>query len=209
MKSRDVLIAGGGIGGITAALCFAQQGFTVRLFEQAPRFSEIGAGIQLSPNCTRVLHDLGLEAALSRVAFLPEGTEMRDWKRGNLLTSNPLGPLVRKTYGFPYYHIHRADLMDVLSEAARAEPRITLTVDARVDHVEQTGDGVTIEAGGNRVDGALLVGADGIHSAIRGVLFGAEAPTFTGHVAWRALVPTNKLPEGFVRPVTSVLWGPG
>jgi salicylate hydroxylase len=209
VNSDDILIAGGGIGGLTAALCFAQQGRTVRLFEQAPRFSEIGAGIQLSPNCTRVLHDLGLEAALARVVFVPEGTEMRDWKRGNVLTENPLGATVRKTFGYPYYHAHRADLMDVLVAAARAEPRIALEVNARVDRFEQAGDGVTAEAGGNRYEGALLVGADGIHSAVHAVLFDARAPTFTGHVAWRALVPTDKLPKGRIRPVTSVWWGPG
>jgi salicylate hydroxylase len=207
--ARDVLIAGGGIGGVTAALCLAQQGFSVRLFEQASEFSEIGAGIQLSPNCTRVLHDLGLEAALARVVFLPDGVEMRDWKSGRVLTSNPLGASVRATYGFPYYHVHRADLMAVLIQAARAEPRITLNVNARVDCVAQTEDSVTIEAGGNRYDGALLIGADGIRSVVRGVLFGADAPTFTGHVAWRALVPTNKVPKGLVRPVTSAWWGPG
>jgi len=206
---RDVLIAGGGIGGVTAALCLAQQGYSVRLFEQAAEFSEIGAGIQLSPNCTRVLHDLGLETALTRVVFLPEGVEMRDWKSGRVLTSNPLGARVRAAYGFPYYHVHRADLMAVLIEAARAQPRIALNVNARVDRVVQTEDAVTIEAGGTRYHGALLIGADGIRSVVRSVLFGVDAPTFTGHVAWRALVPTNKLPKGLVRPITSAWWGPG
>jgi salicylate hydroxylase len=156
-----------------------------------------------------VLHDLGLEPALARIVFVPEATQMRDWKRGTVLTENPLGATIRKTYGYPYYHAHRADLLDVLVAAARAEPRIGLEVNARVDRVEQTDDGVTAEVGGHRYHGALLVGADGIHSTVRAALFGAEAPTFTGHVAWRALVPANKLPKGRVRPVTSVWWGPG
>lgn len=207
--SRPVLVAGGGIGGVTAALCLAQQGFDVQIFEQAPVVAEIGAGIQLSPNSTRVLHDLGLETALLRTAFVPEGVEMRDWKSGKVLTSTPLGASVRASYGFPVYHMHRADLMDALLDTARAEPRITLHVDARVERVVQTPDAVAIEAGGVRHAGAVLVGADGIHSTTRAALFGAEAATFTGCVAWRALVRADRLPKGLVRPMGTAWWGPG
>ena len=175
-----MLVAGGGIGGLTAALCLAQQGFDVHVFEQVAAFSEVGAGIQLSPNCTRVLHDLGLESALLRHAFVPEGVEMRDWKSGRVLFRNPLGETALRTFGFPVYHVHRADLIAVLVEAARAEPRITLDADACVTSVAQVADSVTVQAGGVRHGGALLVGADGIHSATRAAMFGADAPTFTG-----------------------------
>ena len=222
--SNTVLVAGGGIGGLTAALCFATRGFAVHVFEQAATFGEVGAGIQLSPNCTRVLHGLGLESALRRVAFLPEGTQMRDWKTGRMITTNPLGRDTERTYGFPYYHVHRVDLMNVLVEHARAQPNVRLHTHARCDGVSQTGEGVELQVeraqgsrsgdrshtlGAERVRGAFLIGADGIHSAIRAQLFGVEAPRFTGNVAWRALVPVERLPKELVHPVASVWMGPG
>ena len=203
-----VLIAGGGIGGMTAALCFAQRGFDVQVFEQSAEFSEIGAGIQLSPNCTRVLHDLGLESALREVAFLPEGTQMRDWRSGRVISSSRLGQHVLDTYGLPYYHIHRADLMQVLVHAADTTRKITLHAGACVENVEQNNAGVSLTAGSERYEGALLVGADGIHSIVRSALFGPEAPTFTGCVAWRGLVPVDRLPVDLVRPMATAWWGP-
>ncbi len=209
MAERKALIVGGGIGGVTAALCFAQQGFDVDVFEQAENFGEIGAGIQLSPNPSRVLHDLGLEQALRAIAFMPEGVEMRDWKTGRVLSSSPLGARAIETYGAPYYHVHRADLMAVLVAAARNTQRIALHTSARVDRVVEAASGVSIEVGGKRHDGDLLVGADGIRSVVRTALFGAEAPTFTGCVAWRALVPVDRLPAKHVRPMATVWWGPG
>jgi salicylate hydroxylase len=119
-----------------------------------------------------------------------------------------LGKHVIEAYGFPYYHIHRSDLMRVLADAAHAEPNIELLTDSRVEQIERRADGVTLEAGGRTYDGALLIGADGIHSVVRTELFGPEAPTFTGTVAWRALVPADRLPVGVVRPVASAWWGP-
>jgi salicylate hydroxylase len=204
-----ILIAGGGIGGLTAALSLARAGHPVSVFEQAAGFGEIGAGIQLSPNCTRVLHDLGLESALRRIAFLPEGTEIRHWRNGRLITTNPLGQQALDQYGFPYYHVHRADLMGVLVAAARAHPDITLHSGARIGAIEQDESRVVIEAGGIRHEGGLLIGADGIHSVVRSHLFGAEAPRFTGNIAWRALVPAGRLPAGLIRPVATAWWGPG
>jgi salicylate hydroxylase len=203
------LVVGGGIGGLSAALCLAQQGLTVTVLEQSAGFGEIGAGIQLSPNCTRVLHHLGLAEPLRAAGFLPEGTEMRHWRRGHLIASNPLGDTVRERYGFPYYHIHRADLIRVLAQAAAEHPRITLHTGARVTAIEEHADGVRVHAGNASHEGALLVGADGIHSVVRSHLFGEEAPRFTGHVAWRALVPAASLPAGLVRPMSTVWWGPG
>ena len=106
-----VLIAGGGIGGLSAALCLANTGHEVHVFEQAAEFSEIGAGIQLSPNCSSVLHHLGLSDALKGAAFLPEGTQFRDWQSGTVISESVLGDQVIKQYGAPYYHIHRGDLI--------------------------------------------------------------------------------------------------
>jgi len=209
MSARIALIAGGGIGGVTAALCLAQAGFEVQVFEQSDGIQEIGAGIQLSPNGTRVLHRLGLEAALRSIAFVPESTEMRDWRDGSVIANTPLGAEVLGQYGFPYYHVHRADLMRVLAAADAAHPAIRVHTRARVESIEHGRDGVTVTAGGQRHAGALLVGADGIHSVVRRHLFGEQQPVFTGNIAWRALVPANQLPRGLIRPVTTAWWGPG
>ena len=181
----------------------------MRVFEQASEFSEIGAGIQLSPNCTRVLHRLGLAKALEAGAFLPAAGQIRDWASGGTIYENELGEGLRRRYGYPYYHIHRADLIGALAKAAAAEPLISLHTGAEVRGIEQTDDGVSLSAGGKRFRGRALVGADGIHSTVRSCLFGPEAPSFTGTVAWRSLVPAARLPEGFVRPVSSNWWGPG
>lgn len=207
--SKHILIVGGGIGGLSAALDFAGQGFDVDVFEQAAEFSEVGAGLQLSPNPTRVLHSLGLANELRAVAFLPEATEFRDWKSGRVISRNPLGQSVVDRYGAPYYHIHRADLIQVLVSAAAAEPRIALHTDVRADTFKQSPEGVTLHTDRGEHEGALLVGADGIHSIVRAGLFGDESPIFTGNVAWRGLVPADRLPKGMVRPVGSAWWGPG
>ena len=206
---RHLLIAGGGIGGLSAALSLAQSGFEVEVFEQAPEFGEVGAGIQLSPNATRVLHHLGLADALEACAFLPERTEFRTWRTGRLISTNPLGESVRETHGFPYYHIHRGDLLAVLVDAANQVDGITLHTSARVDGFEQDAGGVHVTVSGSKRTGDVLIGADGIHSALRAGLFGPEAATFTGNVAWRALVPVERLPDGLIPPAATVWWGPG
>lgn len=209
MNGRKVLIAGGGIGGITAALCLASRGHRVEVFEQAPTFAEVGAGIQLSPNCTRVLHRLGLQDALRSKAFVPEGTQFRHWKSGKVIADSKLGEHVVAKYGAPYYHIHRGDLLRVLVDAAAREPAITLHNDARVDGFRQAADGAQLLLrGGAEHAGDVLVGADGIRSVIRAGLWGEESPRFTGNVAWRALVPVERLPAGLIRPMTTAWWGP-
>ena len=208
MPSGDVLIAGGGIGGVTTALACARQGFTVQVFEQSPEFTEVGAGIQLSPNCTRVLHDLGLESALRDIAFLPEGVEMRDWRSGRVLSARALGAAAVAQYGHPYYNVHRADFMKVLVQAALAEPGVQLHTNACVESVEQDAGGVLAQINGRSHRSAILVGADGIHSTVRAGMFGSAAPTFTGNVAWRMLVPAERLAPGMLRPVATAWWGP-
>ena len=206
------LVAGGGIGGIAAALCLARIGYEATVFEQTPEFGEPGAGIQLSPNASRVLHRLGLAPRLEALGFLPEGIEFRHWRSGRRIASVPLGAAAIKAYGFPYYHIHRGDLLRILVDAARASRRITLRPGATVRGFEQTRGQVRLtvrEAGAEAVHaGNALVGADGIHSTVRAGMFGAEAPTFTGNVAWRALVPADRLPAGVAPPSASVWWGP-
>ncbi len=209
MAELKVLIAGGGIGGLTSALCLAKGGCEVSVFEQAPEFGEVGAGIQLSPNCTRVLHHLGLESALRARAFLPEGTQFRHWRSGKVIAESALGDSVVQRYGEPYYHIHRGDLLRLLVEAAQQSSKITLHTDAGVQDFAATADGVRLSVGHAEHQGDLLIGADGIHSAVRAQLWGEQKPRFTGNIAWRALVPSKRLPHSLIRPMSTVWWGPG
>ena len=204
-----VLIAGGGIGGITAALCLAKLGHSVEVFEQFESFSEIGAGIQLSPNCSRVLHYLGLQADLKQKGFLPEGTEIRHWKSGKLISESKLGDHATEKFGAPYYHIHRGDLLAILVKAATAHPGISLHTDSKLTRISNTDYIVEAETHSGHYTGEVLIGADGIHSLTRDYLWEREQPTFTGNVAWRSLVPTKSLPKGLIPPTASVWWGPG
>ena len=208
-QSLEILIAGGGIGGLTAALCLAQDGHRVTVCERASEFVEAGAGIQISPNASRVLHDLGMEGELREVAFLPEGTQFRHWRTGAVISESPLGKDALERYGSPYYHLHRGDLLALLVSAAESHPQITLLTDMSVDEVIQQGNRVRAGNDQLQLEGDLLVGADGIHSAVRRELWGDEQPQFTGNVAWRMLVDVKRLPEGLIRPMSSVWWGPG
>jgi salicylate hydroxylase len=201
-----ILIAGGGIGGITLALALRQRGIEALLFEQAKAFSQVGAGIQLSANATRVLRKLGLGDALGRVAVYPEGRDYRAWDDGDRLYWTPLGERAETHFGAPYYHAHRADLLDVLL-GGLGETGFCLN--AHVDHFDQDADGVTVTlADGTTVTGDVLVGADGIHSTVRAQLFGRELPRYTGNVAWRGLVPAERVAHLDLGRVTGVWMGP-
>jgi salicylate hydroxylase len=207
---RRVIIAGGGIGGLTTALCLAKYDWSVLVLEQARTFTTAGAGIQLSPNCSRVLHELGLAQALQAQAFLPEGTQFRHWRTGRVITESTLGAEIAERYGAPYYHMHRGDLLEVLLDAAQKHPSIELRTGSAVSDFIQLDDGsVQVQVDGRLESAAGLVGADGIHSQVRQSLWGEQAATFTGNIAWRMLVPTTKLPQGMVRPMSTVWWGPG
>ena len=210
---RRVLIAGGGIGGVTAALCLARAGFAAAVFEQAPEFGEFGAGVQISPNGSRVLHHLGLAPQLEAAAFRPAGMEFRSWRSGQVISSSTLGEAAVAAYGFPYYHVHRGDLLRLLVEAAQREGAIELHPNAKVTGFDQNGEGVRVAVAGGTGEtahqGIVLVGADGIHSRVRQALFGPQAPRFTGNVAWRTLVPAERLPKGWARPTGAAWWGPG
>ncbi len=209
-KPPRILIAGAGIGGLTAALAMLEAGFAVEVFEQAPELREIGAGLQLSANATRVLHALGLADELAAIAWVPRGKEIRLWNSGETWPLFDLGPISVEHYGFPYYMLHRADLHTVLAAAVRHREPKAIRLDARCAGFEQDSGGVRLHlAGGESVSGDALVGADGIHSDIRRALFGPDTPRFTGCMAWRGTIPVDRLPKGLLRPVGTNWVGPG
>ncbi len=209
-RAPPVLIAGAGIGGLTAALALLRAGFAVRVFEQAPELREIGAGLQLSANATRVLHALGLADALQDIAWLPSGKEVRLWNTGETWPLFDLGAVSVDRYGFPYYMLHRADLHALLAAAVRRHDRDAIVLDARCTGMTQVAGGVVLRlANGEAVAGSALIGADGVHSAIRAALFGRDKPQFTGLMAWRGIIPAKRLPKDLLRPVGTNWVGPG
>ena len=203
MTKPPALIVGGGIGGLTAALCLASHGIESEVFEQSPDFSEIGAGIQLSPNCTRVLDRLGFLSELSELSFLPQAAEIRDWRSGQVLS---VTSLVGGSY--PYLNIHRADLMSILVAESKKVPLIRLHTGVRISAIRQTAEEVQIVVNNKSISGSLLIGADGIHSMVREKFYGQDRSRFTGNIAWRAMIPADRLPRS-VPPVAGVWWGPG
>jgi salicylate hydroxylase len=204
-KSK-VLIAGGGIGGITALLALRQRGIAAELFEQATAFGQVGAGLQVSGNATRVLRVLGLGAALARVAYYPQGRDYRAWDNGDRLYYTPLGERAEAHFGAPYYTAHRADLLDVLLGGLETG---SFHLGSRIERFDQDDASVTISlADGSTATGDILIGADGIHSTVRGQMFGTELPRYTGNVAWRGLVPAERVAHLDVAKVAGVWMGP-
>lgn len=207
---RDILIAGAGIGGLTLAACLLQRGLRVRIYEQAPALGEIGAGVQASANAVKVLDSLGLRNALDKVAVRPRAFEFRRFDTAELMHRIPLGEQHERTHGAPYYHLHRADLHELLAARVLALAPGCITLDAKAESFEEDADGVTLNlSGGRQVSGDLLVGADGIKSAIRSQILGETPVSYTGDVAWRAVIPVERLPAGIMEPVSTVWCGPG
>lgn len=205
-----VLIAGGGIGGLSAALCLLHNGIDVTVLERAPELGEVGAGIQIPPNAMKIFRALGIDSALSEAGFKPEALEARMGHSGRQLFRLPLSENALARWGAPYLHIHRADYISVLETALRVKSPNALRLGAEVDDVEQTGSGVkAILVDGTIVDGDVLIGADGIHSTIRSLMLGPQSPVFTGNVAWRAVVPIEALGENAPRPTACVWMGAG
>ncbi|MDP2255796.1 MAG: FAD-dependent monooxygenase [Polaromonas sp.] len=193
---RQALVVGGGIGGLAAALSASRAGWDVRLYERAPAFGEVGAGIQLGPNVVRVLHGWGLEAGLARVAAFPDRLQVRDALSGQVLGVLPLGERAVQTYGAPYATIARADLHGLLLDAVQARANVWLNLSSAVAQFTDNGSVVTIKTTeGLEVEGDALVGADGLWSRVREQLLNDGPPRVTGHLAYRAMLPQAGLPE--------------
>lgn len=193
--TSPLIISGGGIGGLAAALVLAQDGHAVTVLEQAASFGEIGAGIQLGPNIFRMFDYLGLTEAVNRVAFFPPGLGMNDVRTGEKVVRVPLGDMARATYGFPYGVIYRADLHQLFLDACAAQPNVTLRTHARVESFAQSADSVTVHlAGGETLQAAALIGADGLWSKIREVVVGDGKPRVSGHIAYRAVLKREDVP---------------
>jgi salicylate hydroxylase len=205
----QAVIAGGGIAGMAAALGLAREGWQVTVCEDAPAPNEVGAGLQMSPNATKVLRWLGVLNAIEERAFHPSAAEMRDGQSGARIFRIPLGAAADGRWGAPYLHVHRADLLAVLTEAARvAGARIR--GGARVTGYVLRPEAPALKlAGGDTLTGDLVIGADGIRSALRSQLNGPEEPDFTGQVAWRGTIPAERLPAELVAPDATVWAGPG
>lgn len=205
-----VLIAGAGIGGLTAALAALRQGHEVEVYEQASELKEVGAGVQLSANGTRVLYALGVGEELKSLSCEATGKEIRLWNTGETWKLFDLGKVSIERYGFPYFTVYRPDLLDVLARAVRRLKADAIHLGRKCVGFTQTDGEVRLDLeDGTTATGDALIGADGVHSTTRQTLFGADKPQFSGIIAWRGIIPMERLPARMERRV-GVNWiGPG
>jgi salicylate hydroxylase len=205
-----ILIIGGGIGGLAAALALQQQGQTVRVFERAAAFGEVGAGLTVGPNMMHGLAWLGLAPAVLEVATIPAHGGVLDLATAALLVENARGEAPQAKYGQPYVQVHRADLHGLLAAAVLRNDPDAVAPDHCLTALEQDAHGVVARfANGRAARGDLLVGADGSRSAVREQLFPGRDPRFAGFVAWRGLVPMDRLPGLRLWPDSAILIAPG
>jgi salicylate hydroxylase len=208
--NNRVAIIGAGIGGLTAALALIRQGIGVDVYEQAPELKELGAGVQISSNGTRVLDALGLGAEAERLGVVVAGKEIRLWSTGQTWKLFDLGAVSVERYGFPYMMFHRGDLHTVLLDAIRRERPDAIHLDRKCTGLTQNADSATIVfERGEPATAPLVIGADGVQSRVRLAVFGADRPEFTGIVAWRVLVPRYRVPQGIKMDVGTNWVGPG
>lgn len=210
----SAVVVGAGIGGLTTALLLARQGRSVTLFERRTALDEAGAGIQLSPNASRVLVALGLGPALARHAVTPDELVVRSLSSGRRLAGMPLGETMRARFGAPYWVIHRADLHTLLLDAARAEPNIRISIGRKVTAVAVEGARarLSVETAGGATEereAGLVVGADGLWSALRPALGDTRKPVYRGYAAWRTTVPAAEVPDEMAGNITGLWLGRG
>lgn len=204
-KSLSVAVIGAGIGGLAVAATLRKFGIQATIYEQAQQFLRLGAGIQMSPNAIKVLRAIGLEEHLRGIAFIPEFNCSRDWDSGKLTNEYPLGETAEKRYGAPYLLLHRGDLHAALASAV---PESIVHRNKKLVNFTQDSSGVVMTfADGTDASADIMIGADGVHSAVREILFGAEAPRYTGRVAYRTTFPAKLLNGLHIDPNTK-WWGP-
>lgn len=210
MEKPHILIAGGGIGGMAVALSLLRAGFDVDIYEQAPQYREVGAGIQISPNGNRALDYLGVFTTLQELSCNADGKEIRLWNNGKTWKLFDMGQQAVARYGYPYLTVYRPDLLQVLTDAVLALKPDALHLGAQVSGYDEANGhvGLRLESGAS-VLGDVLIGADGVHSRVRGVLHGASNAQFSGMMAWRGVIPMDRLPLHMSRPVATNWVGPG
>ena len=192
-RKARIAVIGGGIGGLTAAQALLRRGFEVTVHEAAPELKEIGAGVSLSPNAMKALRSLDLEAGVRAVAWESDYQLLRNWRTGRVISKTATKGFTLQRYGASGCSVHRADLLDVLGASL---PKEIIKLGARCVSVQT--DDHTASArftDGSEVEADVIIGADGIHSAVRASLFGPDAPRFTGKICWRCLVPVDAVPE--------------
>ncbi len=205
-----VLIAGAGLGGMAAAGCLLQKGYRVRVFEQAAELGEVGAGIHMSANAIKVLWQLGLADDIEKIGAKPKAYVFRLFHSGEILQTYELGEAHYRVNGAPYYQFHRADIHHLLARTVQRLDPEAIILNSAAEGFTQTGSTVVLHlSDGRREQGDVLIGADGIKSVIREQILGATEASFTGNVAWRILVPKERLGNDFMDRVMTVWVGPG
>ena len=206
-RQTSIAIIGGGIGGLTAAALLLRAGFDVQVYEQAKMLGEVGAGINLGPNASRILHRMGISSELERIGVKPTSFVQRRWDDGRVLLRSPLGEGIETAFGAPYYTFHRGDLHRALTNVI---PPKRIHLAHRFTRFIDHGDRVEAYFGnGTLISVDALIGADGIHSVVRHVLLGAQKPRFTGCVAYRGLVSSNRLRHLDLEFNNQIWMGPG
>ena len=201
-----VAIVGAGIGGLTAAIAMHRRGIEVEVYEQAGQIGEIGAGVSLSPNAIKAFRALGLDRQIAAIGFESDNQVVRAWNSGDVLSKVFRKGVYQKEFGAPYLSVHRADLVEVLRQQL---PDHAIHLNARCTDVETVGNVARARfADGAEVEADLVVGADGIRSAVRQSLFGQDKPRFTGSVCWRGLVPLDAFPPGLISTDLTLYMGP-
>jgi 3-hydroxybenzoate 6-monooxygenase len=206
----SVLIVGGGLGGLTVALALARHGRPVRVLEGTPEFGAIGFGIQFGPNVFHVLDRIGISDAVLEKADSPPAVLMIDALNGEEVARVPTGPSLRARFKYPYIIIHRIDLHNVMLDACKREPLVTLVPDAMVTHFDERDDGVTVTTtDGRSFECAALIGADGVRSRIRSQLFADGDPLPNGFTGFRTIVPMSDVAADVQRDIVALWGGPG
>ena len=202
-----ILIVGAGIGGLVSALCLNKKGYEVEIYEQSEVLSELGAGVQLSPNATRVLDYLKLTDDLKPHVFEPRSFQFLNYKTEKIISKRELGLKIQDDFGFPNFDVHRADLQKVLLNKVEEEG-IKILTNMKVIDVGNEENKAYIKINEEKIKADIVIGADGIHSVVREKIFEKKESSFTGNVAWRMLIPVDSLPRDLILPDTTVWLGP-